>query len=54
MRNPLKPKGHWMKSQGWEMALGLLVVVIGCTLLWDATDNRGRKMPWPASGLAPW
>jgi hypothetical protein len=56
MRNILKPKGstHWVKSQGTEIVIGLILVVIGCMLLWDASDNRGRKMPWPVSGLAPW
>lgn len=56
MKNPLKPKGgkHWIQSKNWEMTIGLVLVVIGCMLLWDAFDNRGRKMPWPAGGLAPW
>ena len=54
MRNPLKPKGHWIKSQGTEILVGLVILVIGCMLVWDGTDNRGRKLPWPASGLAPW
>jgi hypothetical protein len=54
MKNVLKPKGHWIKSQGWEAVIGILVVIAGCVLLWDAFDNRGRKLPWPASGLAPW
>lgn len=47
-------KTHVIKSQGWEALVGLIVVVIGCYLLWDSFDNRGRKMPWPVSGLAPW
>lgn len=56
MKNPLKPgkNHHWIKSQGWEGAIGVIFLVLGCMLLWDAFDNRGRKMPWPASGLAPW
>lgn len=56
MRNPLKPSPnhHWIKSQGWEATIGLIILVLGCMLLWDAFDNRGRKMPWPAGGLAPW
>jgi hypothetical protein len=48
------PKGHLIKSRFWESVIGILLVVLGCYLLWDAWDNRGSKMPWPASGLAPW
>jgi hypothetical protein len=56
MKNPLKPSPnhHWIRSQGWEMLVGFVVVIIGCVLLWDAFDNRGRKMPWPLGGMAPW
>jgi hypothetical protein len=54
MRNVLKPKGHWIQSQAVECLLGLALVLIGCVLVWDASDNRGRKLPWPVSGLAPW
>jgi hypothetical protein len=51
----IKPKnGHWVQSQGWEAVVGFVLVFIGCALLWDAFDNRGRKLPWPVSGLAPW
>ena len=28
--------------------------LLGCFLIYDAYDARGKKMPWPASGLAPW
>jgi hypothetical protein len=56
VKNILKPKPnqHWINSKGWESVIGLVLVIIGCVLLWDAFDNRGRKMPWPAGGLAPW
>lgn len=43
-----------MRNRAWEMAIGFAFVVIGCILLWDAFDNRGKKMPWPISGLQPW
>lgn len=43
-----------MKSRPKEIVLGFLLVIVGCYLLWDAFDNRGKKMPWPVSGLAPW
>jgi hypothetical protein len=50
----VKPSGgHLMKSRGKETALGLALVIVGCFLLWDAFDNRGKKMPWPMSGLSP-
>jgi hypothetical protein len=56
VKNPLKPKpgDHWIQSRGWEVTVGLALAIIGLTLLWDAFDNRGRKLPWPAGGLAPW
>lgn len=56
MKNPLKPaKGkHWIASQGTEAVVGIVLILVGCMLCWDAFDNRGRKLPWPASGIAPW
>lgn len=56
MKNPLKPVAghHWIKSQGIEATVGILLMVIAGVLIWDAFDNRGRKLPWPASGMAPW
>ena len=49
-----KPSGHYIQHRGWEFAIGILLAVIGMALLWDCFDNRGKKMPWPLSGLAPW
>lgn len=46
--------GHFLKSRGWEITIGLGLALVGMLLLWDAFDNRGKKMPWPAGGLAPW
>jgi hypothetical protein len=54
VRNPLKPKGHWVQSRNWEMVTGVALFAIGCMLLWDAFDNRGRKAPWPVGALTPW
>lgn len=34
--------------------IGALLFLVGVALLWDAFDGRGKKLPWPASGLAPW
>jgi hypothetical protein len=54
-KNPITShKGHFIKDKKTEVVLGLLLFIIGCILLWDAFDNRGKKMPWPAGGLAPW
>jgi len=51
----IKPKGgHIFENRHLEIALGVLAFFIGCALLYDAFDNRGKKMPWPAGGLAPW
>jgi hypothetical protein len=43
-----------MKNRKAEIALGFVAFMIGCLLLYDAFDARGKKMPWPAGGLAPW
>jgi hypothetical protein len=47
-------KGHFIQNRMTEICIGLVLVIAGCFLLKDAFDNRGKKMPWPASGLAPW
>lgn len=58
MPNPVKrriaSRGHLIKDRKKEIVIGLVLAVVGMILLWDAFDGRGRKMPWPASGLAPW
>jgi hypothetical protein len=45
---------HLMQNRRMEIALGLLAFVIGCILIYDAYDARGKRLPWPASGLTPW
>lgn len=50
----IKPHGHLIESRRKEIFLGLLLALFGGMLLWDAFDGRGKKMPWPASGMAPW
>jgi hypothetical protein len=50
----LKPRGHLINNRMAEIGVGLLLAFIGMCLLWDAFDGRGKKMPWPASGMAPW
>lgn len=50
----IKPRGHLIESRKREIILGLLLALLGGMLLWDAFDGRGKKMPWPASGMAPW
>jgi hypothetical protein len=46
-------RGYFMNRK-YEIIIGIVAVVIGCFLLWDAYDNRGKRMIWPFSGLAPW
>lgn len=50
----IKPRGHLIENRPAEVIVGLILTLIGLMLLWDAFDGRGKKMPWPASGLAPW
>lgn len=58
MTNPFmaafKPNTHLMKNRGLEIALGLAFFIIGCVMLYDAFDARGKKMPWPAGAVTPW
>lgn len=50
----VKPHGHLIQSRKAEIIVGSLLTLIGLCLLWDAFDGRGKKLPWPASGMAPW
>lgn len=50
----IKPRGHFMENRRNEILLGLFLALAGCCLLWDAFDGRGKRVPWPASALAPW
>lgn len=43
-----------MKNRGAQIALGLLIFIVGSLLLYDAFNGRGRPIPWPASKLTPW
>lgn len=54
LQKVVSKRGHFMQSRGKEIAIGLILSVVGLCLLWDAFDGRGKKLPWPASGLAPW
>lgn len=49
-----KPSGHLIQNRMAEVVIGLVIALVGMYLLWDSFDNRGKKMPWPMSGLAPW
>lgn len=49
------PKGyHFIEDRKVEILVGLTLFLVGCVLLYDAFDRRGKKMPWPAGGMAPW
>lgn len=54
LKTVIKPRGHFMQNRALETILGLALVLVGCLLLYDAWDARGKKMPWPMGGLAPW
>jgi hypothetical protein len=45
---------HLIQNRRAEITIGLLLFILGCYLLYDAYDARGKRLPWPASGLAPW
>lgn len=50
----LKPKGHLIQDRRIEIAVGLLLFLLGAYLMYDAFDARGKKMPWPAGAVMPW
>ena len=55
VKHAILPKGqHFIQHRGIETILGFILVIIGCLLLYDAFDDRGKKMIWPLGGLAPW
>lgn len=54
VKKVIKPRGHLIKDRKIEIVIGLIAFFVGCLLLFDAFDARGKKMVWPLSGLAPW
>ena len=52
MKPPEWVGNHYMSQKG-ELILGFILFIVGCWLIWSATDNRGNKLPWPLSGLMP-
>lgn len=50
----VKPSGHLIKDRKREIALGVVLFLLGALLLYDAFDARGKRMPWPAGAIAPW
>lgn len=50
----MRNRGHFIESRSKEATIAIILTLVGLALLWDAFDNRGKKLPWPASGLAPW
>lgn len=54
LKDAIKPHGHFMRDRKSEIILGLVLFLVGCILLYDAFDGRGKKMPWPAGVVTPW
>lgn len=54
LKGVIARNGHFIEDRKKEIIIGGILAVIGLCLLWDAFDGRGKKMPWPASGMAPW
>lgn len=50
----MRNRGHFIEDRKKEATIAIIVTLVGLALLWDAFDGRGKKLPWPASGLAPW
>lgn len=49
----LRGGSHFIRDRKLEAFLGFAFFVIGSFLLWDAYDNRGKKMKWPLGGIMP-
>jgi len=54
IKNKLSPNGPLIRNSKAEGVLGFLLLILACVLIWDAFDNRGKKLPWPVSGMLPW
>jgi hypothetical protein len=48
------PKNHFMRDRKKEMVIGFVLFLVGCLLLYDAFDARGKRMPMPAGIVTPW
>lgn len=46
-------KGIWIKDRKFELCLGILLFAVGAALVWDATDNRGKPLPFPLGAITP-
>jgi hypothetical protein len=46
-----KPKRHIIAHRGTEIFIAIVLALTATYLIYDAFDWRGKKMPWPASGL---
>ena len=54
IKNRIQPHVNLVRNPKVEATLGFLMLILACVLIWDAFDNRGKKLPWPVSGLLPW
>lgn len=54
LRKVIQKRGHFIENRKYEAVIGIVITLIGFCLVWDAFDARGKKLPWPASGMAPW
>jgi hypothetical protein len=54
VKSKMKPRGHLIESRGVEIAVGLLLFILGSVVLWDAFDGRGKSLPWPVGAILPW
>lgn len=54
IKSKLKASGNLVKNRKVEVAFAIAFLVFGCVLLWDAFEGRGKNLPWPFSGLAPY
>lgn len=54
VKRAVKPNGHFMKNRTAEIAIGVILFLVGALLVYDAFDGRGKKIPWPFGAVAPW
>lgn len=54
VKRAVKPHGHFMQNRKAEIAIGVILFMVGALLVWDAFDGRGKKLPWPLGAVAPW
>lgn len=45
---------HVIENRPAEISVAIILVLVGCFLVWDAFDNRNKQLPWFARWFSFW